>query len=239
MSAVRRFPVHLEAAPRADARDIADQFTVDDEERRRVAETIYVLLLAQARNKAITGEDLDRLEAAGVDASRLDDLAEQIARARSAELAGMRWTPDGELVRDPSAEADIFRTTEDAVNKAVTKAADAPEDEPVNLAVLVAGLAVFGASRVDGILDYEMSDAVSAMQLLAWEAAGVGEVEVHDAWDPSLEHCDECIAIDGEVWTIAQAMENRKEHPHCCREFIAKWPAALREAASARRPDHG
>jgi hypothetical protein len=210
------------------------QFHTDHEEAKRVAAILATLLAMAARNEAMSAAE--RL-ALGIDASTVEEIAVRVGRERAAELMGLTVAADGSFVVDPTAEKAITVTTEKQVNQVVDDAlaaqarpvavpdgatADEVDTSPswASLFARLMGLYAFASYRPDVVADTETDEMGTTVQLLAWQDAGVEEVDVSDGelWD------EPCIEANGQRWTIEQALDNPKEHPYCQRTFTPVTP---------------
>ena len=68
--------------------------------------------------------------------------------------------------------------------------------------------------RADRIARTESATLFNLGNLTAFQQNGIEHVEVSDG-----DGCDICAAIDGEIWTVDEAMANPTEHPNCLRAF--------------------
>lgn len=221
-----RLVQRLEAQPRPRHED-EPVFVTDLAEAKRVTRLLATLFAQAALNEPI---DVKKL---GLTEEDLAAIADRIGRARAAELMGLRWTPDGGLEPDPSAEKSITATTEKQTTAVVEKALAPGEEIPGedDMALAIAGIFAFSESRADVVADYETGSLQNLLAIDAYEAAGVTQVLVSDG----LETDPECILADGAVWSLAQARANLKQHPGCVRAFKPLGLAQIRLAASANR----
>lgn len=62
----------------------------------------------------------------------------------------------------------------------------------------------------------ETATATNTGAILAYETAGVKSVEVLDGDDD-----EDCASVNGQTWTLEEAMDNPIAHPNCTRAFAA------------------
>jgi len=83
------------------------------------------------------------------------------------------------------------------------------------------------SAHVRTILGDSVVDTYNGAQLIRGRVLGSAGVLVHDAL---LGDTDEpCETADGQRWSLAHAMANKKEHPNCTREFTLVQPGDTRE----------
>jgi ribosomal protein S18 acetylase RimI-like enzyme len=206
----------------------SDPFQTDDAEAKRVAAILASLFAMAARNQAVSAAERLKL---GINASTVEEIAQQVGKARAAEIMGMKVSPSGGFVPDPAAERAITTTTEAQVTQAVDEAVAAPEDTGPSLLELlgiIGGLYAFTPERADVVADVESGEMENTVQLMSYQDAGITHVTVSDGelWD------EPCIEANGQVWTIEDALLNPKEHPYCQRTFDPVMPDDLLDAAS-------
>lgn len=137
------------------------------------------------------------------------------ARARSAELVGMRFNGLGKLVPNPNAEWQIADSTRDFVRSDVTKAITEGWSND-KLAKALSDAYGFSDTRAEMIARTETSMAVKAGALEGYKASGVVESKVWLTADDDLveEDCQEnadagAIALDDEF------PNGDNPHPNC------------------------
>jgi hypothetical protein len=249
---LRLVPAALEARPKPQD---AAPFETDHAEAKRVAEILALLFARAAMNEPINAATRTKL---GLDDATMEEIAQKIGRDRAAEIMGMKWDGDT-LVPDPSADKAITNTTESQVNDVVDKTIAAlepgdtwapgqgPNDTTVadaglsadeTLALAIAGLFAFSAGRPEMVADYESGVMQNMLALTAYEAAGVTEVLVLDG----DQYDAPCILANGQTWSVAQAMDNPKQHANCVRSFVPLGVDGMQLTASKKsfplaRPD--
>lgn len=70
-------------------------------------------------------------------------------------------------------------------------------------------------SRALTIARTETATATNTGAILAYETVGVKEVEVLDGDDD-----EDCASVNGQTWTLEEAIENPIAHPNCTRAFL-------------------
>lgn len=69
-------------------------------------------------------------------------------------------------------------------------------------------------------------DAWNSSQIALGQEIGCPGVEVRDALYGDTD--EPCMRADGQLWSLAHAMANKKEHPNCTREFTLMEPGDAR-----------
>src|ERR1039458_8103087 len=105
-------------APRQNPSD-APRFQTDPAEAKRVAKILASLFALAAMNEPISQATRDKL---GITDEDITAIADKVGKARAAEIMGLQWTADGDLVPDPNADKAITQTTESQVNDTVDAA---------------------------------------------------------------------------------------------------------------------
>ncbi len=82
--------------------------------------------------------------------------------------------------------------------------------------------------RADRIARTETARVYNHGALFAYHQNDITHVIVSDGNHPGS--CEECDAVDGEIWTIEEAQANPLEHPQCVRSF---QPATAEDLAAA------
>lgn len=118
------------------------------------------------------------------------DAAVEDARARAAELVGMSWDDDGNLIDNPDADMAITDTVRDSIRQAVADAIEAG-DSPAQLAARIEGLGEFSADRAEMISRTEIIRSHAQGQLAALKSSGVVEEK---GWSTAEDGdvCDDC-----------------------------------------------
>lgn len=119
-------------------------------------------------------------------------------------------------VHRPDGLRKIVRTLRDRVARRVadTRAEDGERHEFE--AAVKEALTEWTNSQVVTIADSEATEAYNEGMLTMLESDGQTQVYVTDGHD----HDEPCREADGQVWDIAFARQNRKEHPRCRRAFL-------------------
>lgn len=74
-----------------------------------------------------------------------------------------------------------------------------------------------GVARALRIARSEAATNYNQGTLAGYKSRGVTHVIVHDGDDAGA--CEECAAVNGEIWTVEEAAANPIEHPNCVRAF--------------------
>jgi hypothetical protein len=149
----------------------------------------------------ITGDDM---------LGRVNTVAREWAADRAAELVGMRFTDDGDLVPNPDARWAISDTTRERLRDAIARvfAEEQPTLKDIEDAIADAG--IFDDNRATMIARTEVSRAQAQGNLDAWKTSGMVE-EVN--WVLSDDHDDDDICN-----------ENEEESPYALGE-VPEFPA--------------
>jgi len=117
------------------------------------------------------------------------------ARARAAEMVGMKRTSDGELIVNPNPRWSIDDTTRDKLRQLVAEAQQTgiSNDE---LADNIEGSVWFSEGRAEMIARTETAFADVEGNLIGWKTSGVVEGK---EWSASEDPCPECAALDGQI----------------------------------------
>jgi 2'-5' RNA ligase superfamily/Phage Mu protein F like protein len=104
--------------------------------------------------------------------SAVNQVAQDFARDRAAEMVGMKYDVDGELVPNPDAKWAISDTTREQLNQIIT---DAFQDETSvqELADRIRDAAAFSDSRAAMIAHTETTNAMSGGNFRTWEQSGL------------------------------------------------------------------
>ena len=155
-------------------------------------------------------------------------IARDYAADRAAELVGMKYNVDGELVPNPRAEWAISDTTRDKIKRVVTEAFEgetkiADVAAKIERALEEDGHGIFTAQRAQTIANTEVSFAQAGGNFEVWKRSGlVQEVK----WLVSNEGpCDECaenenVTVDfGSTFPSGDMLP--PAHPNCRCVLIA------------------
>lgn len=156
-------------------------------------------------------------------------IAEEYARGRAAELVGMKYDDDGNLVENPDARWAISETTRDKIRSIVSDAFKQSTDmADIRAAVLEAleqdGTGIFSDARADMIAQTEVANAQISSNFEVWRQSGV--VEEID-WLISADHDSEDICddlADGGPYSIGDCpIPGFDSHPLCtCTLVVSK-----------------
>jgi SPP1 gp7 family putative phage head morphogenesis protein len=146
--------------------------------------------------------------------------AEEYAKRRAAQLIGRYWdgTAWGPAIRENYRIDEVFRErTERVIEQAIADGLDigalhealfdAYADIPRRALVI---------SRTETALAYNEGALANYKEL------GVTHVEVMDGGTGGS--CDECEAVNGQVWTVEEAAASPSAHPNCSRSFLPLDP---------------
>lgn len=135
-------------------------------------------------------EGLDQVKVTDVaQISTAQRLAEKYARKRAAELVGMRYDDNGDLIETPIARYAISDTTREEIRELVADAFS-KETDIADLAEGIRTAGAFSSARAKMIARTEVTRAQSEATLDAWKVTGV--VETVKWVTSSLGCCDEC-----------------------------------------------
>ncbi len=151
-----------------------------------------------------------------IDFDAPNDDAVDWAKARGAELVGMKYDEDGNLVVNPNADMAITDGTREHLRSLVAQA----EDEGWSNNRLTQELRdsyAFSASRAEIIARTETARADVQGNLIGWKATGVVQSK---EWTTAEDCCDECQDLDGVVVGIDEQFPNDGGdgpplHPQC------------------------
>lgn len=173
-------------------------------------------LLGRMRNSAAWATFKSRVEAT---------LLEGAKRAAQSGVMHSGLTPDEEIDYDDIAKTVVHRsgglkgivsTLKQRVLNRVKSARDANAERGEFEAAVRAVVTEWSTSQAATVADTEATIAYNEATLVAAEASGVENVYVVDGEDDD----GPCIEANNSVWSIAQARENRLEHPRCRRAFL-------------------
>jgi SPP1 gp7 family putative phage head morphogenesis protein len=173
--------------------------------------------LLEELSKEGSAAALDQLELSDADiTSQANDEAIAYAKERAAELVGMRYDDDGELVENPNAEWAIDDATRELLRSDVSRAEEEGWSND-RLASAIEDNYAFSEDRAAVIARTESAFADVAGNLAAWDASG--EVSGKQ-WIVSADACDECQPLDGVVVDLDEDFpdgggDGPPLHPNC------------------------
>lgn len=145
-----------------------------------------------------------------------NQFAVDYARDRSAELVGMRYDADGQLIENPNPQWAITDATRELLRGTVREALEdgLSNDE---LADRIAEAYAFSDDRAETIARTETAFADVAGNLNAYKASG--QVD-RKQWVTAEDCCDECQELDGLVVDLGDDFPNEGGdgpplHPNC------------------------
>jgi hypothetical protein len=160
--------------------------------------------------------------------SEVNTVARDYAADRAAELVGMKYNHDGELVANPRAEWAISDTTRDKIKRVVTEAFEgetkiADVASKIERALEEDGAGIFTAQRAQTIANTEVAFAQAGGNFDVWKRSGlVKEVK----WLVSNEGpCDECAENENHTVEFGSTFPSGDmlppAHPNCRCVLIA------------------
>ena len=155
--------------------------------------------------------------------SAANDIASEYARARAAEMVGMKYDADGNLEPNPNAQWQISETTRlrirdivDTSFKSETKMGDVERSIQSALAEQAEGNGIFSESRAELIARTETSNALVQGNLAVWKKSGIVKTV---AWMLSNDHegPDECdVMAEGSPYPLTETpLPIVDTHPNC------------------------
>lgn len=160
-------------------------------------------------------------------------LEEGTRRAAASGVMQSGLTPDEDvdydeiaatIIHRPDGLKSIIATIKDRVAKQVKETRDADGERSDFEAAVRSSLADYADRHIVAIADSEATEAYNEGTLTAAELSGVTEVFVVEEEDAPDKPCQDA---RGEVWDIAKARANRKEHPRCRRAFLPLSPSTV------------
>ncbi len=137
------------------------------------------------------------------------------AKARSAEMVGMKLDADGKLVPNPDAKWQITQGTRELIRGTVTDAVRGGWSNERLAAALKDG-AGFSKERAMNIARTESGFADTAGNIAGWKASEVVEGK---QWHAAPGCCDLCRDLDGEIVGLDETFSNGSNgapaHPKC------------------------
>lgn len=184
----------------------------DVDDVREIVEEIAEVL------RGVYGDAADEIVEAfslELDWTHVDENAIDYALERAAELVGKKWEGDV-LVDNPNPRWAITETARERIHEIVNeglqegwsmdRVADALDES-----------GAYGEARAEMIARTEVGTAQNVGQAETMREAGVDRVYVYDgesADEPEGGWGCACDEMNGEVWTVAYAMEHPLEHPN-------------------------
>jgi hypothetical protein len=151
-----------------------------------------------------------------------NNIAADYARERAAELVGMKYDVEGNLVDNPNAEWAISDTTRDKLRRIITAAFEEETDIKVVAAKIQTALqddeaGIFTDARAEMIAQTEVANAQAEGNFGVWKKSGLVETV---RWTVSAdEPCDECEGNADEVVEFGKEFQSGDimppAHPRC------------------------
>jgi SPP1 gp7 family putative phage head morphogenesis protein len=224
-NASNKFAALMEKATTTEAKEFADAVT---EAIESYWETLSPLVRPGLANAMLSGIGAGMLQIDVNDAKMLasaNESAQKYASDRAAELVGMKYNEEGELVENPNAKWAISDTTRERLNEIITEAF--AEETPLQqvkeeiqqaLEAEAEGGGIFSMARAELIARTEISHAQAGGNFLVWKQSGVVKTL---RWTTSEDEsvCEECDGNDGVVVKIGQPFPSGDlfpgAHPRC------------------------
>jgi hypothetical protein len=153
------------------------------------------------------------------------------AKARAAEMVGMKWNDAGELVDNPDAEWAISETTRASINELIQQALDEGMS-PHELADAITSATDFSAFRAEMVARTELAKAQTSGALAGWKESGLVSGK---SWLLGSENVDdECTdnADEGVIdidETFSSGDDAPPAHPNCACDCVAELMSAEEE----------
>lgn len=149
-------------------------------------------------------------------------IASEFASERAAELVGMKYNHDGELVPNPKAEWAISDTTRDKIKRIVTESFEGETKmsvvvDKIQEALQTDEAGIFTEARAKTIANTEVANAQAGGNFEVWKRSGL--VKSVKWLVSALEPCDECkdnenVEVDfGETFPSGDMLP--PAHPNC------------------------
>lgn len=149
--------------------------------------------------------------------SEVNKVARDWAANRAAEMVGMKFNEDGELIPNPNAEWVIADTTRDELRTIVTEAFE-KETPMEELVASIREAGAFSDARAQMIANTEVAKAQVTGNWEVWKSTGV-VTSIQWLVSDNDNVCDECGGNDGEVVQMGEAFTSGDEippaHPNC------------------------
>lgn len=157
--------------------------------------------------------------------SDVNTVATEWAKERAAELVGMRYDTDGNLIHNPSADMAITDSTRNELRTIVSDLFSQKSVDKEKVVARIKQAGTFSDSRARTIANTEISRAQVMGNAKVWEESGV--VESIEWFRSEDDPCDECNLNDGEVVAIGTLFPSGDAyppvHPNCrCTVSIAE-----------------
>lgn len=212
----------------------AEKLAKDDEAVRPLVPDVDMSdLIPQLEAALADAAGAGSSDTAAIISYSLDNTPEQAlayARARAAELVGMRYTASGDLIENPDKRFAITETIREDIRNRVAAAIEngwSPQELTGELQTTL------GPARAETVSRTETGFAYNEGAADVYEEAGQEYVEVLDgAGCLPVGHNDAAVKpsgargvveteaqANGQIWTVAQMRLYRLGHPNCVRGF--------------------
>ncbi len=171
----------------------------------------YLAVVAvDSGEQAMTALDIDDKKLM----SLLRERATDWAKDRAAELVGMKYNADGELVENPNAVWRIDDATRDMIRDTTTQALDEGWTT-TDLADALQDSYAFSDARAETIARTELARADIEGNTIGWKASGLVSGK---QWLAAPDCCDDCQDYDGDIAALDDSFEDGADvplHPNC------------------------
>lgn len=223
-NASKKFAALMEKATTTEAQEFADAVT---EAIESYWETLSPLVRPGLANAMLSGIGAGMLQIDVNDSKMLasaNESAQEYARDRAAELVGMKYNEDGELIKNPNAKWAISDTTRERLNEIITEAfaeetplAQVKEEIQQALEAEAEQGGIFSMKRAQMIARTEVSRSQVEGNLSVWIKSGV--VKKVQWLTSNLEPCEECELNDGQIVELGKPFKTGViaplQHPNC------------------------
>lgn len=146
-----------------------------------------------------------------IDFDLVEPKAVEFAEERGAEMVGRRMV-DGRLEDNPDADWSVEETTRARLREIESEAIEEGWSA-AQLEERIEEAGLFTDARAEMIARTEIGRAEGLGHAAAYRVAGVEYVYIYDG-----DSDEECIAANGETWTLEEYEANPLEHPNCERD---------------------
>jgi len=142
--------------------------------------------------------------------AEVNTIARDFARKRAAELVGMKYTADGELVANPDAQWAISETTREDLRDLI-EAAFEREAPIADLVDEIKASSIFSEARAEMIAATEVQRAQILGSVEIWRESGIVETVIWQV--SSLGPCDECADNADQEVDLGDAFPSGAQYP--------------------------
>jgi hypothetical protein len=170
------------------------------------------------KESMLSGIHAGALDLQITDADLLADANEEAAawaRNRAAELVGMKYNDDGELVPNPDAKWAITGTTRDEIRRIVAEGFEDTAATAESIAADIDAAGIFSPERAAMIAGTEIAHAQTAGNISIWQDSGMVS-KINVLLSNAEGVCDECSDIaDGGPYELDDIADEYPFHPNC------------------------